>query len=325
MARPPRKHIIERDLPGIYHCWSRCVRGARLMGKDRSTKKDYSHRKKWVEERVEELAAWFAIDVVFYAVMENHFHLVLHTLPQVVAKWSAENVIVRAAKIFPYKFKMLVVKDGEMTNAQLRNFARDRKLVKEMRSRLSDPSWFLRQLKQHIATRCNKEDDTQGHFFEGRFHCKAILDEAGIVTCGVYVDLNEIHAGAAQSVAGSTRTSAYRRLKAWKARRMGNAKDADADSFLCPIHVKGDGQGGDPPAGQIGSSRASDTGVLEMTVEQYLEVLDWGKPPGETRQTLQGVGRRASDSRARGAQRLDADGLRGGIRGALSPGGGKAR
>ena len=102
-----------------------------------------------------------------------------------------------------------------------------------------------------------------------------IIDEAGIVICGVYVELNMIHAGAAESVATSTHTSAYRRLTAWKARQSNNAKDADCDDYLCPIHVDGDGQGGDPPAGQIGSSRASDKGVLEMTLEKYFEVLDW--------------------------------------------------
>lgn len=276
MAATPRSEIFDPDNPGVYHCWSRCVRRAFLCGKDRYTNKDYEYRRDWIEERIKELARWFAIDVLFFAIMQNHFHLVLRTLPQLVAKWSDLQVVERACKIFPYKFKRLGVKNREPTRDQLRKFANDAKLVEEMRSRLSNPSWFLRQLKQNIATRSNAEDETTGHFFEGRFKCRAIVDEAGVLICGVYVDLNQVRELEANSPEESTRTSAFHRIKALLARRQNRSDAADWDGFLCPIYTRGDAQNSaDPPAGTLGSLRASDSGILELTVESYLEVLDW--------------------------------------------------
>jgi len=60
-----RKDIVRPGVPGIFHGWSRCVRRAFLMGTDRYTGKDDNHRRLWVLERLELLAANFAIDVAF--------------------------------------------------------------------------------------------------------------------------------------------------------------------------------------------------------------------------------------------------------------------
>ncbi len=296
-----RKDVIDQDVSGIYHCSTRCVRRAFLCGEDRYTKKDYGHRRDWIEQRLKELLRWFAIDLAFFAIMQNHFHLVLRTLPHLAAKWSDQQVIKRSCKIFPYKFKELGVKDGKLTREQLRNFVKDRKLVKELRSRLSDPSWLLRQLKQSIATRSNAEDETTGHFFEGRFKCRKVTDEAGLLICGIYVDLNQIRAEEAASVAASKRTSGYRRRQALKARRKKQQSAVKWDGFLCPINTRGDGQAdGYPKAGGLDSLRASDKGLLEMSVDDYLKLLDWvgrqshrgkrGKISDDTPPVLEGLG-----------------------------------
>ena len=276
MAGLPRNKIINPKEPGIFHCWSRCVRRAFLCGKDRYSRKDYEYRRNWIEERLEHLARWFAIDIAFFAILQNHFHLVLRTLPQLVVKWSNKQVVKRSCQIFPTKFKEMGVKDGVPTGEQVRKFAANRKLVNELRSRLSDPSWFLRQLKQNIAARANAEEGKSGHFFEGRFRCKAVTDEMGILICGVYVDLNQIRAGEAGSVKESRRTSAYRRLQGLLARRQKKRGAAAWDGFLCPLQARGDGQAaGYAKAGTRDGQRASDRGLLEMSLEDYLQVLDW--------------------------------------------------
>ena len=61
--------------------------------------------------------------------------------------------------------------------------------IKELRSRLSDLSWWVKMFSQKIAQRANKEDKCTGHFWEGRFKSQALLDEAAILACAVYVDL----------------------------------------------------------------------------------------------------------------------------------------
>ena len=62
------------------------------------------------------------------------------------------------------------------------------------RSRLSDVSWLMRQLAEHVAIKANKEDECTGRFWEGRFKSQPLLDEAAILACSAYVDLNPVRA-----------------------------------------------------------------------------------------------------------------------------------
>lgn len=276
MSRLSRGDVVDLTETGIYHCWSRCVRSALLFGEDPITGKDFGYRCDWMEKRIESLAGLFAIDVCFFAIMMNHFHLILRILPELLAKWSDKQVVKRAIKIFPNKFKELGVRGGEATQEQVRNFAKDKKLVNELRSRLANPSWFLRQLKQNIAQRANAEEQLTGHFWQGRFDCKRLVDEIGVLVCGMYVDLNEIRAGIAKSLDASKRTSAYRRLEALRRRRQKKRGAADIDGFLCPVSTQGDGQSdGYQASGTLESARVSDGGLFEFSVEAYLELLDW--------------------------------------------------
>ena len=56
---------------GSYPCGSRCVRRADLCGLDAYTGKDDSHRKGWLRDRLKELVAVMAVDVLDYAVLDN--------------------------------------------------------------------------------------------------------------------------------------------------------------------------------------------------------------------------------------------------------------
>ena len=61
MSRPPRKEVFEEDVVGCYHCINRCVRRAYLCGDDPVTGKSFNHRKGWIRERLQQLAAAFAL------------------------------------------------------------------------------------------------------------------------------------------------------------------------------------------------------------------------------------------------------------------------
>ena len=52
------------------------------------------------------LAAIFAIDVCAYAVMENHYHTILRTRPDIVATWSDREVATRWLTLFPQRRKL---------------------------------------------------------------------------------------------------------------------------------------------------------------------------------------------------------------------------
>ena len=96
----PRKLIMSLDQTPWYHCYCRAVRRGWLFGEDQLTGTDYSHRKVWVTDKLAELADIFAIDVAAYAVMSNHYHLVLHMDKPKADGWSDKVVIRRWMQLF---------------------------------------------------------------------------------------------------------------------------------------------------------------------------------------------------------------------------------
>ena len=72
-----RRQIVDESVVGVYHCMARCGRRAFLCGVDRYSGKNFDHRKVWVRQRLEELAGIVAVDILGFAVLSNHLHLLL--------------------------------------------------------------------------------------------------------------------------------------------------------------------------------------------------------------------------------------------------------
>jgi REP element-mobilizing transposase RayT len=279
MARTPRSEVFEEDTVGCYHCINRCVRRAFLCGNDPVTGRSFNHRKAWIRERLQQLAGIFGIDVLEYAVMSNHFHVVLRNRPDVVESWSDEQVARRWWNLFP-QHKDSKGRPANPKPHELRMLTSDRKRLQELRRRLSHISWFMRCLAENIARRSNREDQITGRFWSGRFKAVRILDESALLACSVYVDLNPIRAGIARTPESSRFTSAYDRIRS-RRRQRGHKKavrnkrrnrgQTHADNWLSPLTLdernrRADGR----PRG-----RASNKGFLPMTLEDYLRLLDW--------------------------------------------------
>jgi REP element-mobilizing transposase RayT len=208
----PRSAQIDLSVTPFYHCMSRCVRGSFLTGKDHQTGKDFTHRKAWIEALIKELARGFSIQICSYAIMSNHYHIVLRVDNDRSCRWTDEKIIQQWQIICPASVKRHLI---EKEQGKHKSILQDE--IDEWRSRLTNVSWFMRILNERIARMANKEDKNKGRFWDGRFKSQAILDETSLLSAMVYVDLNPIRAQVAATLEDSLFTSVRQRIKHLKA------------------------------------------------------------------------------------------------------------
>jgi hypothetical protein len=211
-----RREIVREGEIGVYHVWSRCVQRAFLCGRDPYTGEDYSYRREWIQRLFEYQAGVFAVDVGNYSILDNHEHLILRTRPDIAALWSDEEAAWRWRLAWPSW------RDGvwsrEPTDEQIQELLDKPAVVASLRGHLSSLSWFMARCKEPIAKLANAETDCRGHFWAARFGCRELVDEAALLTCSAYVDLNQVKAGAAESLETSNYSAIQDRLRAWRSR-----------------------------------------------------------------------------------------------------------
>jgi REP element-mobilizing transposase RayT len=205
----PRSMTVDPEAPGFYHCISRCVRRAWLCGQDPVSGRNFDHRRAWIEARLLDLADSFAVSLYAWAVMSNHTHVVLRIDPGAPERWPDEEVAERWARL---SRTLEPLSDRERTRRKRVQLAQPDRLV-ELRRRLGSLSWFMRFLNEAVARQANAEDECTGRFWEGRYKCQVLLDEAAVLACMAYVDLNPIRAGTADELADSEFTSIHHRLR----------------------------------------------------------------------------------------------------------------
>ena len=188
----PRTTLVSLDATPYYHCVSRCVRRAFLCGEDTFTGKSFEHRRKWIEDRLLEITDAFAIDVAAYAIMSNHYHVVLHINRDKALAWSVPEVIDHWHRLFNGSALSQRFVEGKALGQAERDALSEQ--VNVWRERLMSLSWFMRCVNEPIAREANHEDDATGRFWEGRFKSQALLDEKALAACMAYVDLNPIRA-----------------------------------------------------------------------------------------------------------------------------------
>jgi len=291
MARIAREAQFTPKEQAILHVVNRAVRRVHFMGQDKYSGINYDYRKVWLQRRIEQLAAFFAIDLLAFSILSNHVHLVLRQRPDLVESWDATEVARRWLMLCPKKRNQ----DGSPclpSEPELNAIRNDESKLKEIRSRLSDVSWWMRLMCQTIAQRINLEDQATGKVWENRYRAVRLLDEASLLACAAYVDLNPIRAAMAELLEQSDYTSVQRRIQALKSQVesecLGGAahsasQDAAAevepaakrpDRMLAPIQLD---ELRDALQRQPSHSgyRCSDRGFLNMTTAEYIELLDW--------------------------------------------------
>lgn len=239
----PRKRLVSLSDTPYYHCISRCVRRAFLCGVDPLSGFDFSHRRGWIVNRMEKLTSSFAIELCAYAVMSNHYHVVVRVDRDRALAWTEREVVARWLLMF--KAPDLVQRWLAGADLDAGERATVSSWVACRRERLCNLSWFMRCLNECIARLANEEDHCTGRFWEGRFKSQALLDERALLACMAYVDLNPIRAGIARTPEHSHYTSIKERCKPGQA------------SSLRPFSGDRDDEG------------------IPYTLPEYLHLVDW--------------------------------------------------
>ncbi len=205
-----RKHLVCVSDTPYYHITSRCVRRAFLCGIDRRSGKSYEHRRSWIEDRIRLLSSLFSIYICAYAVMSNHYHLVIKLNPKESEQWSNDEVLMRWTALFRGPLLVQRYRAGEpLSTAEEDTVA---SIANVYRDRLANLSWFMKCLNEPIARKANAEDACTGHFWEARFHSQALRSDAALLTAMAYVDLNPIRGQMADTLEESDYTSIKTRL-----------------------------------------------------------------------------------------------------------------
>jgi REP element-mobilizing transposase RayT len=242
MPKPRYRQVSIEDTP-YYHCISRCVRRAFLCGEDPLSGFNFEHRRQWIVERIKLLCSVFVVDLCAYAIMSNHYHVVIRIDLEQVKSWSDEEVARRWLQVFTGPLLMhQYLGNADLTSTELEWVA---ELFASWRERLVDISWFMRCINEPIARIANREDHCTGRFWEGRFKSQALLDARAVLACMAYVDLNPIRAAMAKTPEQSDFSSIQERILHPEAHVLRPFAEQEADGI--PFNLK-----------------------------DYLELVDWG-------------------------------------------------
>lgn len=246
-----RSQLVSIDATPYYHCVSRCVRRCFLCGEDKETNISYEHRREWIECKIQALSHLYCIDICAYAIMSNHYHLVLHINRDQALKLTQLQIIER----WKMAHKLPVLVERYLNGQHISSSEQEKcsEIIEQWRDRLWSMSWFMKELNYDIACRANQEDNCTGHFWESRFKSQALLDEKALVAAMAYVDLNPIRAGIATTPEQSEFTSIKVRIKALK-------RNQEAAPCLHPF---------------IGEQNPNTINCIPFSLSEYIEVVDW--------------------------------------------------
>jgi len=264
-----REQLIDLSVTPYYHCINRCVRRAFLCGKDKYSGRDYEGRKQSIIQRMKYLTEAFGIELCAYAVMSNHYHVVLHVNAELVDNLTEKEVAARWTKVYKNTIGIKYAEGGSLEKNEIE--AIDNYLP-IWRERLKDISWYMRALNEGIARKANKEDKCKGHFWEGRFKSQALTDEAALLACMAYVDLNPIRAKLAKTSEDSNHTSIQEHIIAHKNQNKQplNKKlkkvlnEQPHDKTKCPKNLK-----------PFAEPNKPNDNTLPIERESYLELVEY--------------------------------------------------
>jgi putative transposase len=173
MARVARFKIQNKD--AWYHLYSRIAgrRGHYPLSEAAPTRK--------LIDTIEHFTRIYFCDVAAFTVLGNHYHLVA----RFEAPWPVEEDELRARARLMYPSKASQRQIDEWSKEEWEHF----------RQRLFDVSELMRNIQAAFARWFNRNNQRRGRFWADRFKSVYLENEAAVLDCMLYVELNPVRAG----------------------------------------------------------------------------------------------------------------------------------
>ena len=242
----------------VYHCMTRTVNGEMLFE---------NREKEMLRKMLWQVAEFCGAEILTYCVMTNHFHVLLR-IPKQSLLTDAE--LMRRYKVLYPKPTKYQTASTKVLESQLEVGGPEADAIRrKLLARMGDVSEYMKTVKQRFSVWYNRNHRRFGTLWADRF--KSVLVEGQgnpLQTMAAYIDLNPVRAGIvddpkdyrfcgyAEAIAGVV--VAQRGLTTvWS-----DSGARQSDSALCAHRSL------------IFGKRASDPGLLEITRERALKVLD---------------------------------------------------
>jgi hypothetical protein len=150
--------MISPDDITIAHITTQTAQQMYLLGEDSGTGENFSHRKDWIIDIMAHQSLFMAIDILRFAIMDNHVHFLLRTRPDIVRGWSDQEVARNYLQLCPRYNRRRKV-DGkwvyearEPRQCDIDEIVNDKNKLKKIRQKLSSLSFWMQLLKQKVGT-----------------------------------------------------------------------------------------------------------------------------------------------------------------------------
>lgn len=183
--RQPRLKIDSTQAAAAYHCMSKTVNGEHLFDE---TTREVLRRMLW------QVADYCGIQVLTYAIMPNHFHLLVRV--PVKTPIPDEELLRRYRVLYPKPTRYQTAR-LEVIERQLAQNGPEAVLWRQKQTALmGDLSAFMQILKERFTIWYNRNHDRFGTLWCERF--KSVLVEPqseALRTMAAYIDLNAVRKG----------------------------------------------------------------------------------------------------------------------------------
>ena len=187
-----RQARIRGEGLSYYHCLSRVVDRRFILGDE---------EREFIVALMRKLEAFLGLRVVTYAVMSNHFHLLIEEPDRDETPPLDRATLLRRLGFLYDRFTVESVRQELDRAAASGNRAWEAEILARYERRMGDVSIFMKEFKQRFTQWYNRRMGRKGTLWEERF--KSVLvegDEKALMTVAAYIDLNAVRAGMVERV-----------------------------------------------------------------------------------------------------------------------------